>query len=153
MNTSTVLLSLAGGTLIGLAAALVLWTHGRVAGISGIFSGLLGKVAVSPWAAVASPPADLAFRVAFLLGLVAAGLGVTLLLPELLPTSSPSLGIAAIAGVIVGFGTRMGNGCTSGHGICGVSRLAPRSIVATMTFMATGAITVFVMRHMSGGAS
>lgn len=142
MNTSSALLSLAGGSLIGLAASLVLWTHGRVAGISGIFSGLLGR-----------PPADIAFRVAFLLGLVAAGLGVALVLPELVPSASPSIGVAAIAGLVVGFGTRLGNGCTSGHGVCGVSRLAPRSIVATMTFMATGALTVFVIRHVLGAAS
>jgi len=142
MNTSIALLSLAGGALIGLAASLVLWTHGRVAGVSGIFGGLLGR-----------PPADLAFRVAFVLGLVAAGLGVALLLPELIPTTTPSVGVAAVAGLVVGFGTRLGNGCTSGHGVCGVSRLAPRSIVATLTFMATGALTVFLVRHVFGGAA
>ena len=144
MNDSTVLLSLAGGALIGLAASLVLLTHGRVAGISGIFGGLLGR-----------PPADFSFRVAFIGGLVLAGLGVALLVPELVPHTSPSILLSAAAGLVVGFGTRLGNGCTSGHGVCGISRLSQRSVVATVTFMVTGAVTVYVVRHVfhAGGAS
>lgn len=142
MTDSSVLVTLAGGALIGLAASLVLLTHGRVAGISGIFGGLLGR-----------PPADASFRVAFIAGLVLAGLGVALLAPDLVPSASPSVLVSAVAGLVVGFGTRLGNGCTSGHGVCGISRLSQRSIVATLTFMVTGAITVFLLRHVFGLAT
>jgi uncharacterized membrane protein YedE/YeeE len=144
MTDTAISSALGGGALIGLAASLVLLTHGRVAGISGIFGGLLGR-----------PPADLSFRLAFVAGLVLAGLIVALVLPDLVPHTSSSLVLPAIAGLLVGFGARLGNGCTSGHGVCGISRLSRRSVVATLTFMLTGAITVFFVRHvfhLAGGA-
>lgn len=112
----------------------MLVTHGRVAGVSGFSS-----------AACSAPDPRLSLRIAFVLGLVLAGVGALLIAPQLVPTGvRPSSLIAAIAGLVVGFGTRLGNGCTSGHGICGISRWSVRSItLATGTFMATGAITVF----------
>lgn len=141
MTDFTPIASLAGGALIGLAASLVLLGHGRVAGVSGIFGGLLGR-----------PQADAAFRLAFVLGLVAAGVATAVLAPDLVPSGSrPSLLVAAIAGLVVGFGTRLGNGCTSGHGVCGISRASRRSLVATATFMLTGAVTVYLVRHVFGG--
>lgn len=143
MTDFTPIASLAGGALIGLSAALMLVTHGRVAGVSGIFGGLLGRL---------TP--DFPFRIAFVLGLVLAGVGALLIAPDMVPSGTrPSLLVAAVAGLVVGFGTRLGNGCTSGHGICGVSRWSTRSIVATATFIATGAITVFIVRHVVGGGS
>ncbi len=134
----------AGGVLIGLGATLLLLGTGRAAGISGIFGGL-----VLPRAG------DLGWRVAFLGGLLAGGLAVALAAPHAIanaPGVHAELTVVAIAGVLVGFGTRMGNGCTSGHGVCGIARLSRRSIVATMTFMATAGLTVFVVRHVLGGA-
>ncbi len=143
---SAIASSLLGGGLIGLAASLVLLTHGRVTGVSGIFGGLLGR-----------PPADVRFRIAFVLGLVATGVATGVvtaaLAPALVPSVSPSLLVAAVAGLVVGFGTRLGNGCTSGHGVCGISRLSGRSLVATVTFIASGALTVFLARHVFGGAA
>ena len=143
---SAIASSLLGGGLIGLAASLVLLTHGRVTGVSGIFGGLLRR-----------PPADVRFRIAFVLGLVATGVATGVvtaaLAPALVPSVSPSLLVAAVAGLVVGFGTRLGNGCTSGHGVCGISRLSGRSLVATVTFIASGALTVFLARHVFGGAA
>jgi uncharacterized membrane protein YedE/YeeE len=133
-------LPLLGGGLIGLSASLVLLLHGRVAGIAGLFGGLF------------LPGRDARLlRLAFVLGLAGAGLAFALLHPSTLAsTQSPSLVVAAVAGLLVGFGTQLGGGCTSGHGICGMSRLSPRSIVATLTFMATGALTVLVVNHVLG---
>jgi len=142
MNPLSPLSSLIGGALIGLAASLVLLSHGRVAGVSGIFGGLLGR-----------PLGDFGFRLAFVLGLVAAGVGAALLAPGWVPPGDSSLVLAGVAGLVVGFGSRLGNGCTSGHGVCGIARLSTRSLVATGTFMATGIITVFLVRHVFGGAS
>ncbi len=129
--------SLAGGALIGLAAALLLWLNGRIAGISGIVGGLLRPVA-----------GDRAWRVAFVLGLLLAPLayGVVAALPVL--QVDAGYGLLVLAGLLVGVGTRYGAGCTSGHGVCGLSRLSLRSLVATVTFMAVGFATVFVVRHM-----
>jgi uncharacterized membrane protein YedE/YeeE len=143
LHDFTPLPALLGGLMIGLSASLLLFTHGRVAGISGIYAGVL-------------PPRadDGSFRVWFLGGLLLAGLGVRLVWPSAF-TSSPvgGLGTIAVAGVLVGFGTRLGGGCTSGHGVCGMSRLSARSVVATLAFMATGVVTVYVVRHVLGGAS
>ena len=131
--------SLAGGLLIGFAAALLLLLNGRIAGISGILGGLLRPAA-----------GDIAWRVAFILGL----LGAPLLIPIFSPL--PAVRVDAdtatliVAGLLVGVGTRYGSGCTSGHGICGLSRLSPRSLVATAAFMAAGFVTVFVVRHLIG---
>lgn len=131
-----------GGSLIGLSAVLLMLLNGRIAGVSGIAGGLIVPVAGDwPW------------RLAFVLGLIAGPLVYVALggqLPEILfPVASP-LGLIT-AGLIVGFGTRLGGGCTSGHGVCGVSRLSPRSLAATGAFMFTGFATVFVIRHVIGG--
>jgi hypothetical protein len=129
--------SLAGGVLIGLSAALFLLFNGRIAGISGILGGLL------EW-----PKGDISWRVAFLLGLVAAPLAYQLVAP--LPQVQIEAGTTTliVAGLLVGIGTRYGSGCTSGHGVCGLSRRSPRSLVATVAFMAAGFATVFVVRHL-----
>ncbi|GGZ03787.1 YeeE/YedE family protein [Pseudoduganella plicata] len=132
--------SLAGGLLIGAAAAMLILLNGRIAGISGIVGGLLR-----------APRADRRWRLAFLAGLLLAAplwRGVTAL-----PPVHPVAGGATLvlAGLLVGFGTRLGAGCTSGHGVCGLSRLSPRSLAATVTFMLAGALTVFVLRHLAGG--
>jgi uncharacterized membrane protein YedE/YeeE len=131
--------SLAGGAVIGLAAALFVLFNGRIAGISGILGGLL------QW-----PKGDIAWRAAFLLGLVAAPAVYGLFAP--LPAVQVDAGTATliIAGLLVGIGTRYGSGCTSGHGVCGLSRLSPRSLVATGAFMAAGFATVFAVRHLIG---
>ena len=129
--------SLAGGVLIGTAAAMLLLFNGRVAGISGILGGLL-RPSVG----------DIGWRVAFIAGLVAAPLLYQLATP--LPTVQidADTGLLVAAGLLVGLGTRYGSGCTSGHGVCGLSRLSPRSLVATAAFMAAGFATVFIVRHL-----
>lgn len=129
--------SLAGGLLIGLAAAMFALLNGRVAGISGIVGGLLRPAA-----------GDVGWRLAFLAGLILAPLAWSIwsTLPVVRIDADTSTLI--IAGLLVGVGTRFGAGCTSGHGVCGLSRLSPRSLVATLAFMAAGFATVFVMRHM-----
>ena len=133
--------ALAGGALIGLSASLFLLTHGRIAGISGLFGGLLEPKAP-----------DRPIRLVFIAGLLAAGLLFAWLLPGALPDVAPApLGGMAAAGLLVGYGTRLGSGCTSGHGVCGLSRLSARSLAATLTFMATAGVTVFVFRHLLGG--
>lgn len=135
--TTAWLSAFAGGVLIGLSATLLLWLNGRVAGISGILNGVLFRA-----------PGDVSWRVSFLLGLViAAGLYMALAPGAPLPrTDFPRAGLV-IAGILVGFGTRMGNGCTSGHGVCGLGRLSLRSLAAVMTFMTTGIATTFIVRH------
>lgn len=133
--------ALAGGALIGLSASLLLLLNGRVAGISGIFGGLLVPGA-----------ADRPWRAWFVIGLLLAGLAFALLRPAAFATVGDiPPATAALAGLLVGFGTRTGGGCTSGHGVCGLARMSRRSVAATMTFMATGAATVFVVRHLLGG--
>jgi uncharacterized membrane protein YedE/YeeE len=142
MNDFTPVSALVGGALIGLAASLLLLTHGKVAGISGIYGGILRR-----------GTSDRSFRLAFVAGLLVAGLAVRLLFPSAFHTSwSATLPVALMAGVLVGFATQLGNGCTSGHGVCGISRLSARSLVATVTFMAAGIGAVFVVRHVIGGA-
>lgn len=130
--------ALAGGLLIGLAAALLILLEGRIAGISGIVGGLLQPLREG----------DVAWRAAFALGLVAAPLLYQALAE--LPQSRIDTGWATlvVAGVLVGFGSRLGSGCTSGHGVCGLSRRSPRSLVATIVFMTAGFATVFVGRHL-----
>jgi uncharacterized membrane protein YedE/YeeE len=129
---------LAGGVLIGLSVGFYLIVGGRVSGISGIIEGLL--VSQPPW---------LARNLAYVVGLPLGALAVAVLAPSLLPDVklSPSLLLLAVAGVLVGLGARVAGGCTSGHGVCGLPRFSSRSIVATLTFMATAAATVFVARH------
>ena len=136
-NNFTPWASLAGGMLIGLSAAVFVLFNGRIAGIGGILGGLL------EW-----PKGDIAWRVAFLAGLIGAPLayGAVLTLPEVrIDADFPTL---IIAGLLVGVGTRYGSGCTSGHGVCGLSRMSPRSLVATVAFMLAGFATVFVVRHL-----
>ena len=142
-NEFTPWASLAGGLLIGLSAALLIALLGRVAGISGITGALLQ---MPTWSAVK----QWGWRLAFIAGMVAAPLVWQLFapLPAMEMPSNPV--VIIVAGLLVGFGTRMGSGCTSGHGVCGLSRLSMRSLAATLTFIATGAVTVFVMRHVFG---
>jgi uncharacterized membrane protein YedE/YeeE len=132
--------AIAGGMLIGLASALLLWANGRIAGISGIFGGLL-----------APARGDFAWRALFVSGLVLGGLVMPLLTGHSVPFSAPAGTFTPlIAGFLVGFGTRMGGGCTSGHGVCGLARGSKRSIVATAVFMAFAALTVLVVRYVRG---
>jgi uncharacterized membrane protein YedE/YeeE len=136
------MVQLFGGALIGLAALLLLFWNGRIAGISGIVAGVLRPAA-----------GEVAWRVAFLGGLLTGGVLLAVVYPDALTLSAPrSLALVALAGVLVGYGTRLGSGCTSGHGVCGIGRLSPRSIVATLVFMATGALTVYVAGPGGGGA-
>jgi uncharacterized membrane protein YedE/YeeE len=129
--------SLGGGVLIGIAAAMLVLLNGRIAGISGILGGLL-----------APRRADIAWRVAFVAGLIAAPLLVGLLGQNPIPRIDAGLGTLVIAGLLVGVGTSYGSGCTSGHGVCGLSRLSPRSLVATGAFMLAGVVTVYIARHL-----
>lgn len=131
--------ALAGGALIGLSATLLILTTGRIAGISGIVGGLMRP---------SSPDKD--WRVAFLAGLIAAPLAWRLVadLPDTIINAS--VPILLTAGFVVGISTRYGAGCTSGHGVCGLARLSPRSMVATLAFMTTGFATVYVVRHLIG---
>lgn len=117
-----------GGALIGLSAVLLMLLTGRIAGISGIFSGLLNLRSQ-----------DKGWRIAFIAGLILA------------PVIAGAIGYGTAAGLLVGFGTRLGGGCTSGHGICGIGRLSPRSIAATIVFMVTAVITVAITHHVLGG--
>lgn len=131
-----------GGTLIGLAASLFLATHGRIAGISGIFAGALRR------------DDDRRIRILFLVGFVLATIVVRIVRPEVYASAwMASLPLALGAGVLVGIGTQLGNGCTSGHGVCGLSRLSMRSFVAVITFMAVAIVTVYVVRHVVGSAT
>lgn len=132
--------ALAGGALIGLAASVLLLANGRVAGISGMVGGVLAPVR-----------GEVHWRLAFLGGLLGAGAIAAALLPDRVGASPRGLPLVALAGLLVGIGTRLGNGCTSGHGVCGVSRRSPRSLVATAVFMATGGLTVLALRVLGGG--
>ncbi len=129
--------SLAGGLMIGLSVALFVLLNGRIAGISGILGGLLRPTG-----------GDVAWRVAFLAGLLGAPLVYSLFatLPEV--SIEADTATLVVAGLLVGVGTRYGSGCTSGHGVCGLSRLSPRSLAATAAFMLAGFVTVFVVRHL-----
>ncbi len=141
MTTFTPWSALFGGALIGISASILLLLNGRVAGISGILGGL-----VRPRAEETS------WRAFFIVGLVVGGVVLFLLRPASFGAAPVSLPLAIVAGVFVGFGTRLGSGCTSGHGVCGLSRFSGRSLAATMTFMATGAMAAFVVQHLLGGA-
>lgn len=133
--------ALAGGVIIGLAAAAFVLLNGRIAGISGILGGLL-----------IPNRNDIAWRLAFLAGMIAAPLlwAMTANLPPIeIKAGYPVL---IVSGLLVGIGTRYGSGCTSGHGVCGLSRLSPRSLVATLSFMTAGFVTVYIVRHLLPGA-
>jgi uncharacterized membrane protein YedE/YeeE len=136
-----VLPALLGGIMIGLAASVLLLFNGRIAGVSGIVGGI-----VLPRAG------DVRWRASFAAGLVAGGLALRAVLPDSMTAAfdvPPAMVI--VAGILVGLGTRLGNGCTSGHGVCGLGRGSARSLAATLTFMAAGAVTVFVVRHLVDG--
>jgi uncharacterized membrane protein YedE/YeeE len=130
-----------GGALIGLSAILLMLLNGRIAGVTGVFAGLIDPIGT-----------DRVWRATFIAGLIAAPLSAALLgfaLP--IPHMPTNLIVVAAAGLLVGFGTRLGNGCTSGHGICGIARLSTRSITATATFMAAAMIVVALTQHVFGG--
>lgn len=141
MTEFTPLMSLVGGTLIGLSAVLLMAFNGRIAGMTGILTGLLPPVSTDwPW------------RAAFIAGAIAAPMLVLLLSNQTIGfDSSVADPWLAVSGLIVGVGVYFGSGCTSGHGVCGMARLSPRSIAATAVFMATTTATVFVSRHVLGG--
>ena len=145
MDSFTPLTSTVGGVLLGLACSALFLLNGRILGISGI----VGEI---PMAA----RGERAWRVVFMMGLLAGGIVVLLTERSALAFArEQTIPIAIVAGVLVGFGTRLSNGCTSGHGLCGLARLSKRSAVATLTFFSTGALTVFVVRHVlhiAGGA-
>jgi hypothetical protein len=134
--------ALFGGVLIGLSAAMLLLFNGRIAGISGILNGLGQRSRSDEWL----------WRVAFLAGLMGAGAITMRLLGQATP-SPASVPVLIVAGLLVGFGTSMGNGCTSGHGVCGLGRLSKRSLVAVLTFMVTAIISVYITHHLLRGAS
>ena len=141
MHNFTPFSGLIGGALIGLAATMLMILTGRLAGVSGILGGLL-----------LARPADAPWRIAFIAGMVAAPLLAALAgapLPR--PAMTSSLVLLSAGGLLVGFGSRMGNGCTSGHGVCGFARLSARSIAATIIFMLAAAATVAIVRHGLGG--
>jgi hypothetical protein len=127
---------LVGGLLIGLAVAMLLLTGGRMAGISGIVAG-----------AIRPGDRERRWRGFFLAGMLVAGIGARLLAPQAFGAMAAPLPLLVLSGLLVGFGTRLGGGCTSGHGVCGVSRGSPRSIAATALFMAVAGVVVFVVRH------
>jgi uncharacterized membrane protein YedE/YeeE len=129
----------AGGVLIGLAATLLLWSLGRIAGISGIVHGLVDGVC-----------GDRAWRVAFVAGMMAAGAIALQFLPAPPRALTAPVPLLLAAGFLVGFGTRLGNGCTSGHGVCGLGRFSRRSFAAVLTFMACAMATTYVLRHVIG---
>lgn len=130
-----------GGALIGLAAVLLMLFNGRIAGVTGIADGLFNP-----------RTDDRLWRAAFVVGLIAAPLAAALVGHAIpMPQMPASYVVVAVAGLLVGFGTRLGNGCTSGHGICGIARLSLRSITATMVFMIAAIIVVALMRHVIGG--
>lgn len=133
--------ALLGGALIGLAATALYAATGRIAGVSGIAGGLLR-----------AGPADAGWRLLFLAGLVIGAAATGLIAGTPLLRIEASWPVLVLAGLLVGFGTQLGSGCTSGHGVCGIARFSPRSIAATVVFMAAAAATVFVMRHIVGGA-
>lgn len=133
--------ALAGGALIGTAASILLIFNGRVAGISGVLGGLL-----------VPKQGEVSWRLAFAIGLAVGGVLMLALSPESFGASPRALPLVAVAGAFVGVGTRIGNGCTSGHGVCGLSRLSVRSLAATLTFMATGFLAATAARFFLGAA-
>jgi uncharacterized membrane protein YedE/YeeE len=138
----TPIASLIGGGIIGLASVVLLAGNGRIAGISGILSELFGELSGEGWG----------WRACFVVGMLLGGLGLAVWLPGSLPGPAvSSLPLLVVSGLLVGFGTRLGGGCTSGHGICGLSRLSTRSLVATVMFMGMGIATVTIVRHVLGG--
>ena len=137
MENFTPVSALTGGALIGISATILLLFNGRMAGISGIMNGIFNV-----------PSNEISWRLAFLIGLVTGAFFFNLSVPDYFTArQNYPLGLLSAGGFLVGFGTRMSNGCTSGHGICGIANLSPRSLLATLTFMAGGIITVYIIRH------
>ena len=136
-NNFTPWASLAGGILLGLASAMFILINGRILGISGIIGGLLRPTS-----------GDVGWRLAFVLGMLVAPLLYLLLAGPVAVRIDASWATLVVAGLLVGVGTRFGSGCTSGHGVCGLSRLSPRSLVATLAFMGAGFVTVYLMRNL-----
>jgi len=139
---SSWLISLFGGVLIGLSATALLLFNGRIAGISGIVNGLTRRTSTAEWA----------WRAAFVAGLVGAG-GIAMHLLHQATASPARLPVLLLAGVLVGFGTSLGGGCTSGHGVCGLGRFSRRSLVAVLTFMASAIVTALLTHHVFGGGA
>ncbi|MBK8264788.1 MAG: YeeE/YedE family protein [Nannocystis sp.] len=141
--TSSILSSLMGGVLIGTSALLLLWLSGRIAGVSGIVGGIM-----------TAPPSDRAWRLAFLVGLALGGAALLLVAPDTLPDQLPApWPVIVLGGLLVGYGARGANGCTSGHGVCGLGRRSPRSLVAVVVFMTTGVLTALFLRPLLIGAA
>lgn len=133
--------ALIGGAIIGIAVSLMLFFNGRVSGISGIVAGVLKPI-----------KQDISWRMAFILGLIFGGVVLKILRPDVFVlATNVSNTDYIIAGLLVGFGTLLGNGCTSGHGVCGISRMSPRSILSTVTFIAFGILSVLVFKMLRGG--
>ena len=142
IEPGTIPSALLGGAIIGVAAVMMLALNGRIMGVSGIAAGLLSQ-----------QTSDKALRLLFLVGMVVGGLIVARLLPAAMPGAvTTNIGWLMAAGFIVGFGTRLGGGCTSGHAVCGMSRLSARSVVATCVFMFIAMVSVFIIRHVMGAA-
>ncbi len=139
MTEFTPIASTLGGVLIGLSATAMLLANGRIAGISGVVGGLLRPI-----------PGDVSWRGAFLGGLLAGAVLLQLVVPDVVAGPSRSLVAVGAAGILVGFGVRLGNGCTSGHGVCGLSRFSTRSAVSVVTFMSTGAVSAYLARTLLG---
>lgn len=136
----SILFASLGGAIIGIASSMMLIFNGRVTGISGIYNGILSFIKT-----------DLLWRLAFILGLILGGTVMVAVRPELFVNETGrSLVAVAVAGLIVGFGTIMGSGCTSGHGVCGISRMSVRSLIATASFMGAGFLTASVLKHVFG---
>ena len=146
MANFTPVASLLGGLLIGIASVWLLAANGRIAGISGILHGFVGAMS-------AQPPGDRAWRAAFIAGLIAAGFAWHFFAGPAPVRENFGLGWAAVAGLLVGVGTRIGGGCTSGHGVCGLGRFSMRSLVAVAVFMVVGMVAAVVTRHVLGVAS
>ena len=145
MTDFTPFTSFIGGILIGLSALILMIFHGRIAGISGILSGIL-----PPWAT----RGGLGWRFAFILGLIIAPVLMRVVMDyDIIQTVSNDKSMMILAGLLVGVGTGLGSGCTSGHGVCGTARLSKRSIVATVIFMSAAMITVFILRHLLKGVA
>ena len=143
MENFTPYSALIGGILLGISATLLLWMNGQIAGISGIFRG-----------AIKMGAPDRLWRVLFLCGLMIGGTAWWQMVgPSFVVRTNFSLPLLVFAGVLVGFGSRIGNGCTSGHGVCGLGRLSGRSLASTLTFFSVALLTTFVVRHLLGGAS
>lgn len=140
MENFTPFSAFSGGALIGLSVAIMILFKGRIAGISGVSGGLL-----------TASRDDLVWRIIFLLGLIGGAVLIDHWMPmDGMPRVDRSVWLLIIGGFLVGFGTRLGNGCTSGHGVCGIARLSGRSVIATLTFMGSAALTVYIMRHVVG---